>query len=79
MYRSNFVDIMPCRKCGGKGFLESFIMRDNAQVACIEQCCDVKAYSAEIKRRVDRMAREDRLKMVVDNNVIQFPIKAKSP
>jgi hypothetical protein len=40
---------MRCKKCGGKGFIETFIFRDAGLKPQLQQCCDVKAYSSRVQ------------------------------
>ena len=39
-----------CKRCGGVGYLETWVMRDARMQGLVQQCCDIKAYSERIMR-----------------------------
>jgi hypothetical protein len=46
---------MKCNRCGGKGFIESYIGVNASFTPSLEQCparCDIGAYSREVQRRL---------------------------
>lgn len=51
---------MKCEKCDDKGFYDAPLMLNANNMGSLKQCCDIKKYSAEVKRRIeiDREMRE---------------------
>ena len=43
---------MSCEKCGGKGFYDAPLMMNAGNMGSLKQCCDVKKYSEEVRRRL---------------------------
>lgn len=39
---------MKCKKCGGKGYIESHYAKDARFQTIVRQCCDIAAYSRRV-------------------------------
>jgi hypothetical protein len=44
---------MTCKRCGGRGFIETFHAGGASFTPSLQQCCDIAAYSKEVQRRLN--------------------------
>lgn len=75
---------MTCRRCGGRGYLESALMRDADPdgKGTLQQCCDISKYSAEVARRMNSESDEQAARRLLGHGnpgvVLEFKRREKN-